>query len=47
MSHIPREVDFDGAKDWVSLQLDSTCNVEPSFFNDWFSGHLNYQIEHQ
>lgn len=46
MSHIPNEVDFDGAKDWVRLQLDSTCNVEPSFFNDWFSGGLNYQIEH-
>lgn len=46
MSHIPNEVDFDGAKDWVRLQLDSTCNVEQSFFNDWFSGHLNYQIEH-
>ncbi|XP_048463268.1 acyl-CoA 6-desaturase-like, partial [Rhincodon typus] len=28
------------------LQLDSTCNIEQSFFNDWFSGHLNFQIEH-
>nr|WDP79932.1 delta 6 fatty acly desaturase [Ruditapes philippinarum] len=46
MSHIPNEVDFDGSKDWFRLQLDSTCNVAPSFFNDWFSGHLNYQIEH-
>ncbi|XP_052814763.1 acyl-CoA 6-desaturase-like [Mya arenaria] len=46
MSHIPNEVDFDHAKDWFRLQLDSTCNVNPSWFNDWFSGHLNYQIEH-
>lgn len=29
------------------LQLAATCNVEQSFFNDWFSGHLNFQIEHQ
>lgn len=28
-------------------QLAATCNVEQSFFNDWFSGHLNFQIEHQ
>ena len=49
MSHIPNEVDFDSAsgKDWVRLQLDSSCNVEPGLFNDWFSGHLNFQIEHQ
>ncbi|KAH3770840.1 acyl-CoA 6-desaturase-like [Dreissena polymorpha] len=46
MSHIPNEVDFDHSKNWFQLQLDSTCNVTPSFFNDWFSGHLNYQIEH-
>lgn len=29
------------------LQLAATCNVEPSLFIDWFSGHLNFQIEHQ
>lgn len=46
MSHIPNEIDFDKAKDWVNLQLDSTCNVEQSIFNDWFTGHLNFQIEH-
>ncbi|XP_047676034.1 acyl-CoA Delta-4 desaturase-like isoform X2 [Tachysurus fulvidraco] len=28
---------------WV---LKSTCNVEQSLFNDWFTGHLNFQIEH-
>lgn len=46
MSHIPREVDYDHRDDWVSMQLKATCNVEQSFFNDWFSGHLNFQIEH-
>lgn len=30
-----------------SGQLAATCNVEPSLFLDWFSGHLNFQIEHQ
>nr|XP_023415540.1 fatty acid desaturase 1 [Loxodonta africana] len=30
----------------VFLQLQATCNVHKSFFNDWFSGHLNFQIEH-
>ncbi|XP_071791216.1 acyl-CoA 6-desaturase-like [Asterias amurensis] len=46
MNHIPMEVDNDTQKDWLSLQLHATCNVEPSAFNDWFTGHLNFQIEH-
>ena len=50
MNHIPMDIGFhpgpDGAKDWVRLQLESTLNVLPSAFNDWFTGHLNYQIEH-
>merc|ERR1719409_2460329 len=32
--------------DWPSLQMNATCNVEGGLFNDWFTGHLNYQIEH-
>ena len=47
MNHIPMEVDFEQEDDWVTMQLKSTCNVEQSAFNDWFSGHLNFQIEHQ
>jgi fatty acid desaturase/predicted heme/steroid binding protein len=46
MSHVPMDIDHDHNKHWISLQLDSTCNVEQSFFNDWFTGHLNFQIEH-
>jgi len=46
MNHIPMDIDRDTRKDWVSLQLQSTCNVEQSLFNDWFTGHLNFQIEH-
>jgi fatty acid desaturase len=50
MNHIPMDIDFhpgpEKAKGWVRLQLESTLNVLPSSFNDWFTGHLNYQIEH-
>ncbi|XP_077997494.1 acyl-CoA 6-desaturase-like [Glandiceps talaboti] len=46
MNHLPMEIDKDHGKDWLSLQLHATCNVKPSFFNDWFTGHLNFQIEH-
>uniref|UniRef100_A0A2K6GL81 Fatty acid desaturase 1 n=1 Tax=Propithecus coquereli TaxID=379532 RepID=A0A2K6GL81_PROCO len=46
MNHIPMHIDHDRNKDWVSTQLQATCNVHKSAFNDWFSGHLNFQIEH-
>ena len=29
------------------FQLYATCDIEKSWFNDWFTGHLNFQIEHQ
>uniref|UniRef100_A0A8C0FVQ8 Fatty acid desaturase domain-containing protein n=1 Tax=Bubo bubo TaxID=30461 RepID=A0A8C0FVQ8_BUBBB len=46
MNHIPMDIDYDKNKDWVSTQLHATCNVKQSLFNDWFTGHLNFQIEH-
>uniref|UniRef100_A0A8U7MGC0 Uncharacterized protein n=1 Tax=Corvus moneduloides TaxID=1196302 RepID=A0A8U7MGC0_CORMO len=46
MSHIPMDIDYDKNLDWMSTQLQATCNVEQSLFNDWFTGHLNFQIEH-
>jgi len=46
MSHLPMPIQHDLKQDWVTHQVTSTCNVEPSFFNDWFTGHLDYQIEH-
>uniref|UniRef100_A0A3Q2VW64 acyl-CoA (8-3)-desaturase n=1 Tax=Haplochromis burtoni TaxID=8153 RepID=A0A3Q2VW64_HAPBU len=46
MNHIPMDIDHEKHKDWLTMQLQSTCNIEQSFFNDWFSGHLNFQIEH-
>ncbi|XP_019402718.1 PREDICTED: fatty acid desaturase 2-like isoform X2 [Crocodylus porosus] len=46
MNHIPMEIDNEKHRDWLSSQLAATCNIEQSFFNDWFTGHLNFQIEH-
>ncbi|XP_076863129.1 acyl-CoA 6-desaturase [Brachyhypopomus gauderio] len=46
MNHIPMEIDHEQHEEWLTMQLKATCNVEQSLFNDWFSGHLNFQIEH-
>ncbi|KAM4572781.1 acyl-CoA Delta-4 desaturase-like [Odontesthes bonariensis] len=46
MNHLPMQIDHERHKDWLTMQLQATCNVEQSSFNDWFSGHLNFQIEH-
>ncbi|XP_046714854.1 fatty acid desaturase 2-like isoform X2 [Silurus meridionalis] len=46
MNHIPMDIDYEKHEDWLSMQLNATCNVEQSAFNDWFTGHLNFQIEH-
>ncbi|KAG8125551.1 putative Fatty acid desaturase 1 protein [Naja naja] len=46
MNHIPMAIDYDKNMDWLSMQLQATCNVNQSLFNDWFTGHLNFQIEH-
>ncbi|KAL8603582.1 hypothetical protein ACOMHN_022534 [Nucella lapillus] len=45
-NHVPMDVKKDEAETWLKLQMHATCNVEKSFFNDWFTGHLNFQIEH-
>jgi|ERR1712166_93278 len=46
MNHLPMKIGWDKENSWVESQLVSTCNVEQSSFNDWFTGHLNFQIEH-
>lgn len=46
MSHIPMKMSSEENHDWLSTQVVATCNIEQSFFNDWFTGHLNFQIEH-
>ena len=47
MSHLPMPIDYDTHDDWVTTQLRASRNVDHSLFNDWWSGHLNFQIEHQ
>jgi len=47
MSHIPMPIGYDTHDDWVTTQVRASCNIEHSLFNDWWSGHLNFQIEHQ
>lgn len=46
MNHLPMSIDYDNNLSWFKSQLQATCNVEQSWFNDWFSGHLNFQVEH-
>jgi len=48
MSHIVMgdSIRFDTQKNWPQIQVDATCDIEGGLFNDWFTGHLNYQIEH-
>jgi len=45
-NHIPMEIVEDKERPWLSMQLLATCDIEQSRFNDWFTGHLNFQIEH-
>lgn len=47
-NHVVMDVSHDNEKSsWLRMQLKATCNIEKSPFNDWFTGHLNFQIEHQ
>jgi len=45
-NHVPMEIQSDQERKWLSLQIHATCNIERGVFNDWFTGHLNQQIEH-
>jgi len=45
-NHIPMNIDDDKEQPWLSLQMNATCDIEKGWFNDWFTGHLNHQIEH-
>ena len=46
-NHIPMTIERDSEEAWLQLQIQATCDIEQSFWNDWFTGHLNFQIEHQ
>jgi fatty acid desaturase 2 (delta-6 desaturase) len=46
-NHVVMDVSHDDSNlPWFRMQLKATCNIEKSPFNDWFTGHLNFQIEH-
>jgi len=52
LSHFPMTIKLDGEENWVVGQIQATQNFcekmpfIPESFVTWFSGHLNYQIEH-
>lgn len=47
-NHIPMKFDHaQNAGNFVSTQGRTTCNIKHSIFNDWFTGHTNFHIEHQ
>ncbi|CAF1396052.1 unnamed protein product [Rotaria magnacalcarata] len=47
-NHVVTEVSYDDSElSWFQLQLKGTCNIIKSPLNDWFTGHLNFKIEHQ
>ncbi len=47
-NHVVMDVSHDDSSmAWFRMQLKATCNIHESPFNDWFTGHLNFQIEHQ
>ncbi|KAL3692133.1 hypothetical protein R1sor_005784 [Riccia sorocarpa] len=45
VSHNGMEM-YNDPRDFVTAQLCSTRNIKNQFFYDWFSGGLNWQIEH-
>ncbi|KAL3692140.1 hypothetical protein R1sor_005791 [Riccia sorocarpa] len=45
ISHNGMDV-YNDPRDFVTAQLSSTRNIQGNFFNDWFTGGLNRQIEH-
>jgi len=47
MSHLPRGIRTEHKNhNWVALHTIATQNITSGFFHDWFTGHLNHQIEH-
>ncbi|KER19049.1 hypothetical protein T265_12033 [Opisthorchis viverrini] len=46
-SHVPMEISYDRNEPWLLTQIKATCDMEHSVLNDWITGHVNFQIEHQ
>jgi len=47
MSHLPRPIKVEReSQNWVAMHAMATQNIIGGPFHDWFTGHLNYQLEH-
>ena len=48
-SHMPltQEYEPDEGYTWFEIQAGGTCNLPATYFSDWYTGHVNWQIEHQ
>jgi fatty acid desaturase/predicted heme/steroid binding protein len=46
MSHLPMQIGADKHDDWIAHTMATTQNLTPGLLSDWFTGHLNYQVEH-
>ena len=48
-SHMPLEQEYepDEGYTWFEIQVAGTCNLPATYFSDWYTGHVNWQIEHQ
>lgn len=42
-----KNIDYDREYSWIRSQLETTVNYSPNLFVTWFTGHINFQIEHQ
>jgi fatty acid desaturase 3 (delta-6 desaturase) len=40
-------IQYDRELSWFRSQLETTVNYSPNYFVTWFTGHINFQIEHQ
>jgi len=47
MSHLPRPTTTEHqGLDWITMNANHTQNIVSGPFHDWFTGHLNFQLEH-
>jgi fatty acid desaturase len=42
-----KNIEYDRELSWFRSQLETTVNYSPNYFVTWFTGHINFQIEHQ
>ena len=47
VNHFPLPTEYERDYDFVTHQIVTACNIQHSFFNEWFTFGLAIQIEHQ